>query len=110
MAQELKSNLQPNIYDTLMHCLETSTMHSQICFHRRLFANPVKLHSFITGLVGPLDSTNQSWCGVKLLTMFATTHPGDSINGGIAETVGFQFAMFIATLILYEYLCSKIIA
>ena len=25
MAQELKSNLQPNIYDTLMHCLETST-------------------------------------------------------------------------------------
>ena len=32
---------------------------------------------------------------------------GDSINGGMAETaemaetVGFQFAMFIATLILY---------
>ena len=25
MAQELKSNLQTNINDTLMHCLETST-------------------------------------------------------------------------------------
>ena len=25
MAQELKSNQQPNINDTLMHCLETST-------------------------------------------------------------------------------------
>ena len=26
MAQELKSNLQPNINDTLMHYLETSTV------------------------------------------------------------------------------------
>ena len=29
MAQELKSNLKPNINDTLMHCLETST----VCLH-----------------------------------------------------------------------------
>ena len=32
---------------------------------------------------------------------------GDSINGGMeemAEMVGFQFVMFIATLILYEFM------
>ena len=30
MAQELKSNLQPNINDTLLHGLETSTVWLQI--------------------------------------------------------------------------------
>ena len=30
MAQELKSNLQSNINDTLMHCLGMSTMWLQI--------------------------------------------------------------------------------
>ena len=49
-------------------------IHSQVCFHRRLFANHVKLHWCITGPVGPLGCTNQSWCGVKLLTMSASTH------------------------------------
>ena len=34
----------------------------------------------------------------------------DSINSGIVETVGFQFAMFIATLTLYELLYSSITA
>ena len=41
-----------------------------VCFHRWLFANPVKPHECITGPVGPLGSTNQYCCGVKLLTMF----------------------------------------
>ena len=46
-------------------------------------------------------------------TITCITLRGDSINGGMAEmaeTVGFQFSMFIATLILYEYLYSIIIA
>ena len=79
MVQELKSNLQPNINDTLMHSLSRDincvAIHSQVCFHRWLFYNPVKLYWCITGLVGPLGSTNQSWCGVKLLSMFVSTHP-----------------------------------
>ena len=50
-------------------------IHNQVCFHRQLFADPVRLHWFITGPVGPLGSTNQSWCGVKLLTMSVSTHP-----------------------------------
>ena len=46
MSQELNSKLEPNINDTLMHCQEASTtcmaIDSQVCFHRRLFADPVK--------------------------------------------------------------------
>ena len=76
MAQELISNLQPSINDTLMHFLETSTVWLyQVGFHRQLFVDPVKPHWCITGPVGPLRSTNQGWCGVKLLTMSASTHP-----------------------------------
>ena len=55
-----------------MNC---GTVHSQVCFHRRLFADRVRPHWCITGLVGPLECTNQSWCGVKLLTMSVSTHP-----------------------------------
>ena len=50
-------------------------MHSQVCFHRQLFADCVKPHWCITGLVGPLGCTNLSWCGVKLLAMSVSTHP-----------------------------------
>ena len=50
-------------------------IHSQVCFHRRLYANCVKPHWCIAGPVGPLGRTNQSWCGVKLLTMSLSTHP-----------------------------------
>ena len=40
-AQELKSNLMPNIHDTLMHHLDTSRSTFTDGF---IFANPVKLH------------------------------------------------------------------
>ena len=53
-------------------------IHSQVCFHRWLCADRVKPHWCITGPVGPLGHTNQSWCGVKLLTMSVSslsTHP-----------------------------------
>ena len=62
-----------------MRYLETSTVcmaiHSQVCFHRQLFADRVKPHWCITGPMEPLGCTNQSWCGVKLLTMSVLTHP-----------------------------------
>ena len=48
---------------------------SQVCFHGRLFAHRVRPHRGITGPVGPLGFTNQSWCGVKLLAMSVLTHP-----------------------------------
>ena len=51
------------------------TIHSQVCFHRWLFADRVRPHWCITGPVGPLGCTNQSWCGVKLPTMSVSTHP-----------------------------------
>ena len=51
------------------------TIHSRVCFHRRLFADRVRPHWCITGPVGPLGRTNQGWCGVKLLTMSVSTHP-----------------------------------
>ena len=79
MAQELKSNLQHYINDIYTHALSRNikwvAIHSQVCFHRWLFSNPVKPHWCITGLVGPLGSTNQSWCGVKLLTMSVPAYP-----------------------------------
>ena len=84
MAQELKSNLQPVIIDTYTHVLSRNinyvAIHSQVCFHRRLFADRVKLHCCITGPVGPLGRTNQSWYGVKLLTMSVSTHPVDCVH------------------------------
>ena len=61
MAQELKFNLQPYINDTLMHCLEASTVWLYIgLLSQMTFSDPVKPHWCTTGLVGPLGSTNQS--------------------------------------------------
>ena len=48
---------------------------SQVCLHRRLFADPVKPSWCITGPVGPLVSTNQNWLGAKLLSMAVLIHP-----------------------------------
>ena len=55
-------------------------IHSQVYFHRRLFADPVWPQWHITKPVGPLGSINQSWCGVKLLTMSVPTHPGGCVH------------------------------
>ena len=48
---------------------------SQICFHRRLFADLVKSSWYITGPVGSLGSTNQNWLDAKLLAMAALIYP-----------------------------------
>ena len=48
---------------------------SQVRFHRRLFANPVKPYWYITKPVGPLLNSNQNWLGDKLLPMAVLIHP-----------------------------------
>ena len=55
-----------------INCL---ALDSQVCFHRWLFADPVKPSWCITGPVGPLGSTNQNWLGAKLLPMAVSIHP-----------------------------------
>ena len=59
MLQELKSKLCPNVNDTLrsINCL---AINGQVCFHRWLFADPVRPCWCIKGPVGPLGSTNQN--------------------------------------------------
>ena len=47
----------------------------QVCFHRGLFANPVKPCWWITGPVGPLGSTNQNWLCARLLPMAISAYP-----------------------------------
>ena len=47
----------------------------QVCFQRRLFANPVKLQWCITGPIGPLRSTNQNWLCARLLPMAVLIYP-----------------------------------
>ena len=39
----------------------------QVCFHRRLFADPVKHWRCTIGPVVPLGGTNRDVCGAKLL-------------------------------------------
>ena len=53
---------------------------SQVCFHRQLFANTVKPSWCITGPMEPLGSTNQNWCGVKLLPMLILAHSVDCVR------------------------------
>ena len=48
---------------------------SQVCFHRQLFADPVKPSWCITGPVGPLGNTNQNWLGAKLLPIAVSIYP-----------------------------------
>ena len=55
-----------------MNCV---AIDSQFCFHRRLFADPLKPSWCITGPVGPLGSTNQNWLGAKLLPMAVLIYP-----------------------------------
>ena len=54
-TQELKSNLIPNIQKHQV------AIDNQMCFHRWLFANPVKPTLSATGPVEPLESTNHVW-------------------------------------------------
>ena len=76
----------PNINDTLMHGdalsrnIKYADIGSQVCFHRRFFAKPVKPHLCIIGPVEPLGSTNQNWWGVRLLPMSVLTYTVDCVH------------------------------
>ena len=49
----------------------------QVCFHRRLFADPVKLPRCTTDPVRPLDGINKDVGGAKLLLMATSVYPVD---------------------------------
>ena len=49
----------------------------QVCFHRRLFANPVKPQRCTTEPVRPLDGINKDVGGAKLLLMTTSVYPVD---------------------------------
>ena len=49
----------------------------QVCFHRRLFANPVKPQRCTTEPVRPLDGINKDVGGAKLLLMTTSAYRVD---------------------------------
>ena len=49
----------------------------QVCFHRRLFADPVKPQRCTTEPVRPLDGINKDVGGAKLLLMTTSVYPVD---------------------------------
>ena len=49
----------------------------QVCFHRRLFADPVKPQRCTTEPVRPLDGINKDVCGAKLLLTTTSVYPVD---------------------------------
>ena len=52
----------------------------QVCFHRWLFADPVKPRRYIIGPVGPLGTTSQNWWGARLLPMAVSIYPVDCVH------------------------------
>ena len=63
------------IYSCTIHGINYLAIDGQVCFHRQLFADPVKPCWCITGPVGPLGSTNQNWLCTKLLPMIVLIYP-----------------------------------
>ena len=51
----------------------------QVCFHRRLFVNPVKPQRCTTEPVRPLDGINKDVGGAKLLLTVTSVYPVDCI-------------------------------
>ena len=69
MAQELKFNTLLNIKPTLLYYLEILNMviDGQVCFHKQLFADPVKLQRCTIGSVGPVNDINTDVSGARLV-------------------------------------------
>ena len=79
----MKSILLLIIKPTLLHYLKIPSTYDfiaidgQVCFHWRLFANPVKPPWCNTGFVGPVGGTNKDVTGARLLPTTVSTCPVD---------------------------------
>ena len=84
IVQQLKSNLLPNIKPTLLHYLQIPNscmaIDDQVCFHKQLFANPVKLPRCTKRSVEPVNGINKDVSGVILLSTTASTYPVDWVS------------------------------
>ena len=49
----------------------------QVCFHRQLFADPVKPPRCTTGSVGAVNDNNKDVSGARLLLTTVLTYPVD---------------------------------
>ena len=81
IAQELKFNLLLIIKPTLALALPRNIKHMAIdgwvCFHRRLFSDPVKSPWCTTGSVKPVNGINKDVRGARLLPTAVLTYPVD---------------------------------
>ena len=70
-------------YKTYTLALPKNTKHiaidSQVCFHGRLIADPVKPSWCNTGSVGPVGGTNKDVTGARLVPTTVSTCPVDSV-------------------------------
>ena len=81
-AQELKSNLWPNVKATLQHYPRSTrtndgAIDGQVCFHGGSFDDPVKPRRSTTGSMGPLMGTNKAAWDVKLLLVTVSAYQVD---------------------------------
>ena len=78
IAEELKSNLLLNIYTlALPRNIKHMAIGGQVCFHRWLFANPVRPLRCTTGSVEPVNGINKNVSGDRLLPMTILTYSVD---------------------------------
>ena len=77
IAQELKYILFPNYTLALPRRTKYMAKDGQVCFHRRLFANPVKPQRCTTEPVKPLDGINKDVSGATPLITTTSVYPVD---------------------------------
>ena len=64
-------------YLALPRCTKHMTKDGQVCFHRRLFADPVKPQRCTTESVRPLDGIDKDVGSAKLLLTTTSVYPVD---------------------------------
>ena len=73
-------------YWTYTHALPRNTKHiaidGQVCFHRRLIADPVKPPRSPTGYVSLVNGINKDMSGARLLQMIVSTYPVGWVSFG----------------------------
>ena len=104
ITQELKSNLLLNIKPTYTLVLPRNT---KVCFHRWLFANPIKPLRYTTGFVEPVNGFNKDVSGARLLPMTVLTYLVVKLI--ILEIPNVQWTLFIthSRLLFYFMFCTR---